>query len=114
MIGPQPYANTVQAFLAVAKEDGVIGGLWRSTGVNAIRAAIYSGSQLATYETVKHLFLDMAFFKEEGPGLHFSASFVSGICAQLACHPADTLKTLAMEARGSPVSTYARLKSLIA
>mmetsp|Transcript_15982 Transcript_15982/g.39280 ORF Transcript_15982/g.39280 Transcript_15982/m.39280 type:complete len:125 (-) Transcript_15982:433-807(-) len=33
---------------------------------------------------------------EEGPALHFAASFLSGVVAQTVTQPADTLKTLVM------------------
>ena len=61
MQGPNPYPSTVGAFGAIVKEEG-IAGLWRGTGVCMARAALLSGSQLATYDTAKvgmiYVFLD--------------------------------------------------------
>ncbi|EEH55315.1 mitochondrial carrier family [Micromonas pusilla CCMP1545] len=95
MQGPTPYPSTLGAFVAIAKREGVVRGLWRGTDACVARAALLSGSQLATYDSVKkHLKANGGF--EEGPGLHFAASFTSGIVAQTVTMPADTLKTLAM------------------
>ena len=38
---------------------------------------------------------------EEGPALHFTASFASGVVAQTVTQPMDTLKTLVMAKSGS-------------
>jgi solute carrier family 25 uncoupling protein 8/9 len=102
MQGPSPYKSTASAFIEIARRDGVA-GLWRGWGVCMTRAATLSGSQLATYDTVKKkLRSDSAdsFFRE-GPILHFTASLCSGVVAQTVTQPADTLKTLVMAQSGS-------------
>lgn len=102
MQGPSPYASTARAFFEIARRDGVA-GLWRGWGVCVTRAATLSGSQLATYDTVKKKLrsdsVDSCF--REGPILHFTASLASGIVAQTVTQPADTLKTLVMAQSGS-------------
>ena len=86
-----PRRLSVASSVAIAKRDGVVRGLWRGTDACVARAALLSGSQLATYDSVKkHLKANGGF--EEGPGLHFHASFTSGIVAQTVTMPADTLK----------------------
>ena len=58
-----------------------------------------SGSQLATYDTAKRA-LKSRGAMEEGPALHFTASFASGVVAQTVTQPMDTLKTLVMAKSG--------------
>jgi solute carrier family 25 uncoupling protein 8/9 len=102
MQGPTPYKSTASAFIEIARRDGVA-GLWRGWGVCMTRAATLSGSQLATYDTVKKKLRSdssESFFRE-GPILHFTASLCSGVVAQTVTQPADTLKTLVMAQSGS-------------
>jgi len=58
----------------------------------------------------KHLKANGGF--EEGPGLHFAASFTSGIVAQTVTMPADTLKvrfTRTVYKRFSPTAQFQNL-----
>lgn len=105
MSSMKPYASTPEAFVAIAREGGA--------SANAARAGLYSGFQLASYEGVKRLLLDWKVFSDGGPATHCTAGFASGLCAQFACHPADTLKTRAMDSRGGRVSLFGRLCGLL-
>jgi len=91
----------------IAKEEGVVRGLWRGVGVCVARASLLSGSQLGTYDAAKRYLLvnesektrtttSPFLFKEDGPPLHFTCAFISGVVAQTVTQPVDTLKTLAM------------------
>ena len=100
MQGPAPYPTTLGAFAAIAREEGVVAGLWRGTSACVGRAMMLSGSQLATYDTAKRA-LKSRGLMEEGPALHFTASFASGIVAQTVTQPMDTLKTLVMAKSGA-------------
>ena len=102
MQGPAPYRSTLGAFGSIAREEGIVKGLWRGTGVCMARAALLSGSQLATYDTAKRALKEGPWGMEEGPALHFAASFLSGVVAQTVTQPADTLKTLVMAEGGRP------------
>jgi len=107
MQGPSPYASTAGAFGAIIRAEGVA-GLWRGWGVCMARAATLSGSQLATYDTVKR-YLKTEGALDEGPILHFTASLASGVVAQTVTQPADTLKTLVMaQTEPSPLSSDAK------
>lgn len=113
MVGATPYQSTLRAFEAIICSDGLL-GLWRSVGPFAVRAAMYSSTQLATYETFKHKLLASGAFQSEGVGTHFAASLMSGVCASLVAHPVDTLKTVAMEARGRSLGSLGLFLELIA
>ena len=108
--GATPYPSTLGAFVEVARSEGVVSGLYRGLGACVLRAAMLSGSQLATYDTAKRWLRGdegspwaargSPWAVPEGPALHFAASFLSGVVAQTATQPADTLKTLAMAETG--------------
>ena len=100
MQGPAPYPTTLGAFAAIARDEGVVAGLWRGTSACVGRAMMLSGSQLATYDTAKRA-LKSRGAMEEGPALHFTASFASGVVAQTVTQPMDTLKTLVMAKSGA-------------
>ena len=112
MQGPNPYGSTLGAFRTVASAEGVL-ALWRGVGASALRACLLSSTQLATYDTCKRVFKDKDLFAE-GPGLHITASMLSGFAAQTVVMPADVLRTLVMSgARASDGGTLATLRALV-
>lgn len=94
------YPSTARAFGQVARQEGVLAGLWGGSGACVLRATMLSGAQLATYDASKRWLLREGYFAEDAAPLHFSSSFVSGVVAQTVAMPADTLKTLAMSSPG--------------
>lgn len=113
--GPRPFPSTAGAFAAVANEHG-LAGLWRGTSASVLRAALLSGSQLATYDTAKRVLKQRGAFAEEGVALHLTSSFLSGLVAQAVTMPADTLKTRIMSqvgAEGGGGSTLAALRDVL-
>ena len=97
MVGPAPYSTTAAAFASIVRND-TFAGLWRGASAFALRCACFSGAQLATYDTCKRWLLRGSPAGAESPRQHVLASMVSGVCAQVVCHPVDTLKTLVMSA----------------
>ena len=95
--GATPYPSTLGAFVEVARSEGVVSGLYRGLGACVLRAAMLSGSQLATYDTAKRWLRGdegspwaargSPWAVPEGPALHFAASFLSGVVAQTATQP---------------------------
>ena len=92
------YRHTFHAFAAIARDEGIVNGLWRGTSANILRGVLLSASQLATYDHTKHLMKENGLM-EEGVPLHFTASFISGLVAQTVIMPADTMKTRVMNDR---------------
>ena len=64
-------------------------GLWRGTTTSMARAALLSGSQLATYDQSKAVMKDGGW--EEGTALHLCCAAASGLVAQTVCQPAGEL-----------------------
>ena len=88
-------------------ESGVR-ALWAGCAATCCRAAVLSGTQLATYETIKATLRDRVFAGEESVPLHLIASCSSGLAAQLACQPADVMRTLTMGGGNGGVLACAR------
>ena len=117
------YPSTTRAFSMISREEGVVKGLWRGVGVCVARASLLSGSQLGTYDAAKRYLLlrgereeddeiektttapSPFLFKEDGPPLHFTCAFISGVVAQTVTQPVDTLKTLAMSSNANAASS---------
>ena len=70
------YAGTLSAFGAIAAAEGVGAGLYRGAAVTIFRASVLSGSQLASYDTLKRA-VKRAGVLDEGPALHLACSLAS-------------------------------------
>lgn len=112
MQAPHPPPTTLGAFGLIAREHGNGNplALWRGWHASAARAATLSGSQLATYDTIKGPLRSVRLLTDaqgnETPLLHSAASLASGFVAQTVTMPFDTMKTLLMADRtGAPAST---------
>ena len=88
---PQRYPTTLSAAAAVVRDEGGIAALWRGLGATVSRQVLLSGGQLATYDQAKHVARTRGF--EEGAAMHVVCAGLSGCVAQLACMPADVIKT---------------------
>lgn len=113
MISAKPYSSTLKAFLGIGCDEGVF-SLWRGAHTFLVSRAVYSATQLATYETAKQFLLRKQVFKEEGVATHFAASFMSGLCGAFVCHPIDTVKTVYMDTRQSSRSVLVTFSELVA
>ncbi|XRB16862.1 mitochondrial carrier protein [Pseudoscourfieldia marina] len=120
---PNPPASTWQAFGIIAREGsggkGSLSSLWRGWHASAARAATLSGSQLATYDSIKKpLRENFAFLTDaqgnETPLLHSFASLVSGFVAQTVTMPFDTMKTLIMADRTGSSSLEVMRRAMVA
>eukprot|EP00913_Durusdinium_trenchii_P009515 g8943.t1 len=91
------HANTLRAFLDIFREDLTaphqegLAGLWRGAPANVARAGLLSAGQLASYDQTKQVALKAGW--TDGPRLHLCSSCFSGLVAQVACMPADVVKT---------------------
>lgn len=101
---PRRYPSTLGAFPQILREEGAAAGLWRGSLPTVIRAAGLSGSQLASYETLKTVVKDAMGWKE-GPVLHLSCSLASGLIAQTVIQPVDTIRSVVMVPSATAAST---------
>lgn len=108
------YSGTFSAFPQILKEEG-IRGFWTGGSASVMRAALMSGSQLATYDTWKKAAAKWLHV-EDSPVLHVIGSVVSGVVAQTVIMPVDTIKTRVMVSRqtlGESVGIAATVKTLL-
>lgn len=96
---PPRHASTLGAFADIVRNEGGLSALWRGAHFSVARAAVLSGAQLSSYDTLKselkrHLGL------AEGPPLHVACSLASGLIAQTAVQPVDTLRSRAFASSG--------------
>lgn len=85
------HSGTMAAFRDVARSEGFL-GLWKGATANMIRASMMSAGQLASYDQSKYTILRLG-WASDGPALHFLCSSFSGFVAQVACMPADVVRT---------------------
>eukprot|EP00747_Dinoflagellata_sp_TGD_P221887 gnl/TRDRNA2_/TRDRNA2_93662_c0_seq1.p1 gnl/TRDRNA2_/TRDRNA2_93662_c0~~gnl/TRDRNA2_/TRDRNA2_93662_c0_seq1.p1 ORF type:complete len:175 (-),score=20.42 gnl/TRDRNA2_/TRDRNA2_93662_c0_seq1:98-622(-) len=95
---PPRHVHTLAAFGDIFRAHG-LGGLYRGSSATIARASILSGSQLASYDTLK-VQLQSELNCQEGPVLHATCACCSGVIAQTAVQPADTLRSHLMSASG--------------
>ena len=85
------HNGTLVAFADIARSEGLL-ALWRGVSANMLRASCMSAGQLTSYDHTKHAVLS-AGRADDGPLLHLACSSFSGLVAQIACMPADTVRT---------------------
>lgn len=101
------YRGMWSALYTICKTEGLRHGLYRGASVTVARASLLNGSQLASYDTLKHAMLtssssaaDDVLLRHEGPLLHVLCAMISGIIAQTVVMPIDTIKSHMMIGNG--------------
>lgn len=85
------YASVFHALYRIVKEEGA-GTLMRGAIPTMGRAMVVNVAQLASYSQAKQLLLETKYF-QEGIGLHFISSMISGLITTFASMPIDIAKT---------------------
>ena len=70
-------------------------GLWRGAGATIKRAAVVSGTQIPSYDHIKHSLLNYGVMYE-GLQLHMVSSMGAGLAVALISSPVDVVKTRVM------------------
>jgi len=96
---PKEYASMADAFRKIVEHEGVR-GLWRGVLPTVARAAGLSGSQLASYDSLKGS-LKQGGWLPEGAALHLTCSLASGLIAQTVIQPVDTVRSVVMAAHAN-------------
>lgn len=95
---PAFYSNTITGLGLVAKNEG-LRGLFRGILPNTLRGAAIAAGEIATYDHTKHT-LKASFGFQEGFGLHFLSSWITGLVATTVSQPFDVIKTRVMNDQG--------------
>ncbi|XP_047983255.1 mitochondrial substrate carrier family protein ucpB-like [Salvia hispanica] len=89
----------LQELRKMAADEGLT-GFWKGAGPEMTRAAVFTASQLATYDETKRLVMRWTSL-EDGFYLHLIASTVAGGASTIATAPIDVVKTRLMLQRES-------------
>jgi solute carrier family 25 oxoglutarate transporter 11 len=85
------YRHVLDALMRISREEGVR-TLWRGCAPTIGRAMVVNAAQLASYSQAKQWLISKCGF-QDGIGLHFVASMISGLCTTIASMPLDIAKT---------------------
>jgi solute carrier family 25 protein 14/30 len=94
LTNPNPYRNTLQAFIQTARRGG-LAGLYKGVGPTTLRAAVLNSSCLASYDHSK-AWMIRGRYGEDGIATHLFASIVSGLVTTTTVNPFDVIKTRIM------------------
>ncbi|CAB9506709.1 uncoupling protein [Seminavis robusta] len=107
---PVRYSGMVSALMTIWRDEGLSQGLYRGASVTIARACVLNGAQLASYDTMKQYALargrqqqthaNGSQWAQEGPLLHVTCAFLSGVLAQTVIMPIDTVKSHMMLGKG--------------
>ena len=89
------WTSSLHCLADTARSEGVVRGLLlRGVGASMSRAGLLTAAQMSTYDHAKTV------ARRNGIGesstLHAAAALFSGLCATLACNPADVIKSRLM------------------
>lgn len=90
------YNNAINGLVRMIREEG-FASLFRGVWPNAARALLMTSSQLASYDTFKHICLEKLAMPDNLT-THFTSSLAAGFVATTVCSPVDVIKTRIMSA----------------
>lgn len=91
------YRGLPDALRRIVLDEGVF-ALWKGTYPSALRAAVHSSTQLATYDHVKTMLKEWN-VAHEGLSMHVSAAMASGLVTNTVSTPVDVIKSMVMHSR---------------
>ena len=89
--GERRYRGLMHGLIEVGKTEG-LAGLYKGWGPTMMRAAVLTGSQVASYDQIKRVLIGRDLM-QEGVALHTVASFFAGLICSLTTSPVDVIKT---------------------
>jgi len=98
---PSRYKGVIDAYVTIAKTEGVK-GLYKGTLPNIARNCIINVGEIVVYDIAKEAIITNGLMRDGIP-CHFSAAVVAGFCATLVASPVDVIKTRFMN---SPDGRY--------
>jgi solute carrier family 25 (mitochondrial dicarboxylate transporter), member 10 len=90
------YNNAINGLVRMIREEG-FASIFRGVWPNAARALLMTSSQLASYDTFKHICLEKLAMPDNLV-THFTSSLAAGFVATTVCSPVDVIKTRIMSA----------------
>ncbi|KAF9877676.1 hypothetical protein CkaCkLH20_04811 [Colletotrichum karsti] len=90
------YKHALEGMLRMAREEGLM-SWFRGVLPNSMRAAAMTASQLASYDSIKYMFIRHTPLGDS-TATHFASSFLAGVVAATVTSPIDVIKTRVMSA----------------
>jgi len=90
------YNNAINGLVRMIREEGFT-SIFRGVWPNSARAVLMTSSQLASYDTFKHICLEKLAMPDNLV-THFTSSLAAGFVATTVCSPVDVIKTRIMSA----------------
>eukprot|EP00613_Pedinella_sp_CCMP2098_P012645 CAMPEP_0171649592 /NCGR_PEP_ID=MMETSP0990-20121206/36944_1 /TAXON_ID=483369 /ORGANISM="non described non described, Strain CCMP2098" /LENGTH=402 /DNA_ID=CAMNT_0012227637 /DNA_START=91 /DNA_END=1299 /DNA_ORIENTATION=- len=90
------YANSFDALFTIAREEGLVGGLWRASGTSVLRAVMASGAQLGAYDVAKAFALTAGIAGYHPAAASALASQAAAVAYTTAAAPVDLVKNRLM------------------
>lgn len=94
---PNRYSGCINAYLTIAKQDGIRRGLWKGMLPNMARTSIINVGEIVTYDILKSNIVSRNILSDNLP-CHFLSAFGAGFCATIIANPVDVIKTRFMNA----------------
>ncbi|KAI4306660.1 hypothetical protein L6164_029918 [Bauhinia variegata] len=91
---PKRYSGAMDAYYTIVKEEG-LGALWTGLGPNIARNAIINAAELASYDQIKRMILNIPGFSDS-VFTHLLASLGAGFFAVSIGSPPDVVKSRMM------------------
>ena len=86
------YRGVMHAYTSIARQEGVVGGLWRGTGANVTRNAIVNVGETVVYDAAKDALLTGGYMRDGVP-CHLVSAAIAGVTATVVASPVDVVKT---------------------
>lgn len=99
---PPRYSGTLNAFVRIATDEGIM-TLYRGMLPSIQRAAFMYGASTATYDHAKQLVTTHSHYGDRSVVAHVTSSCISGLMASLVSTPFDVIKTRLIA--GTPTHT---------
>ncbi|KAI7842671.1 hypothetical protein COHA_003602 [Chlorella ohadii] len=93
---PRRYPSALQAYLIIARQEGV-SALWTGLGPNIARNVAVSTSALASYDQIKETLIKMGLFGDT-LACHLASSVCAGFLSTVCGSPFDVVKSRMMSA----------------
>jgi len=90
--GGSQYSRVTDAYINIAKKEGLSEGLYRGLAPNIVRNGIVNVCETVVYDVVKESFIASRLM-QDGIVCHFSSALVAGFTATLVASPVDVIKT---------------------
>ena len=89
--GERRYRGLMHGLIDVGRTEG-LAGLYKGWQPTMLRAAVLTGSQVASYDQIKRALIGRDLM-HEGLALHTVASFAAGLICSITTSPVDVIKT---------------------